>query len=389
MLHSWWRRKFHQAREEAFREIAQLRQEQEQDKVQRQAKQELVLDSMVEGLLLLDGSGRIQLANRAFRRLFPAPGEIRSKTILEVLRWPELSQLIKELGATQAWVNREIRFPGPDEVWFQISAASITDKDAEGQGTVLVFHDVSQLKRLERTRQEFVANVSHELRTPLSHIKGYAETLLSGAKDNPEVSTRFLQTIERNAERLRLLIEDLLTISEIESGRVRLDLKPVSVASLVSRVLNDFQTRARVRGVTLQSEMVEAEVRADAGRLEQVVSNLVDNAIKYGRQGGRVTVGSRLLDGGRRAEIFIRDDGPGLPPEALERVFERFYRVDKARSREQGGTGLGLSIVKHLIQSHGGRVWVRSEMGKGATFYFTLPLRDENGQSELSPGSSR
>jgi two-component system phosphate regulon sensor histidine kinase PhoR len=231
---------------------------------------------------------------------------------------------------------------------------------------------VTRIKQLERTRQEFVANVSHELRTPLSHIKGYTETLLCGAKDDPEVATRFLQTIERNVERLKLLIEDLLTISEIESGRVLLNLQPVPVRASVEKVFDDFRTRAAAKHVALVNEAEDLTARADQRRLEQVLTNLVDNAVKYGGGDGRVVVGARLNDG--MVEMYVQDNGPGLPTDSLERVFERFYRVDKARSREQGGTGLGLSIVKHIVQSHGGRVWVESEPGKGAKFFFTLPL---------------
>jgi len=266
----------------------------------------------------------------------------------------------------------ELKLPGLTERWLQINAAAIFNGPGERQGTVLVFHDLTRLKQLESARQEFVANVSHELRTPLSLIKGYAETLLDGARHDPEVATRFLQTIDRNAERLRLLIEDLLTISEFESGRVKLNLQPVALAPVVSKVLDDFKRRADAKGTSLLNQAPELAVRADVNRLEQVLSNLVDNAIKYGRAQGTVTVGGRAVEQGQ-VEVFVQDDGPGISPEALERVFERFYRVDKARSREQGGTGLGLAIVKHLVQSHGGRVWANSEPGRGTTFYFVLP----------------
>jgi two-component system phosphate regulon sensor histidine kinase PhoR len=214
--------------------------------------------------------------------------------------------------------------------------------------------------------------VSHELRTPLSHIKGYVETLLDGAKNDPEVSTRFLETIARNTERLKLLIEDLLTISELESGRVKLNLQAVELRPVVAKVFDDFKSHAEAKSIVLANEVPDLPVRADPGRLEQVLSNLVDNAIKYGRTGGCAKVGAQSADDGK-VEVFVKDDGAGLPAESLERVFERFYRVDKARSREQGGTGLGLSIVKHIVQGHGGRVWARSEPGKGATFFFTLP----------------
>jgi two-component system phosphate regulon sensor histidine kinase PhoR len=196
--------------------------------------------------------------------------------------------------------------------------------------------------------------------------------LLDGAKDDPEVSLKFLRTIDRNAERLKLLIEDLLVISELESGRIRLQLEPVALLPLVAKLCEDFKPRSGARGVTLVSEVPDLRVNADPNRVQQVLSNLVDNAIKYGRADGRVTIQARAAADGK-IELCVADDGPGIPAEARDRVFERFYRVDKARSREQGGTGLGLSIVKHIVQNHGGKVWVESEMGKGSRFYFSLP----------------
>ena len=312
-----------------------------------QDHQQVIFESMIEGLLLLDEHGRIQLANRAFADLFGITSDIRGWTVIEVLRLHELAALVNSLETQKQVSGFEIKVPGPTERWLQINAAAIYNGGGKRHGTVLVFHDLTRLKQLENARQEFVANVSHELRTPLSLIKGYAETLLDGAKDNPETATRFLQTIDRNAERLRLLIEDLLTISELETGRVRLNIHTVALAQAVAEVLEDFKRRAAAKGMTLVNQAPDLPVRADPGRLEQILGNIVDNAIKYGRAGGTVS-------------------------EALERVFERFYRVDKARSREQGGTGLGLAIVKHLVQSHGGRVWATSRPGCGATFYFSL-----------------
>jgi len=339
-----------------------------------QDHQQVIFESMIEGLLLLDEHGRIQLANRAFADLFGITSDIRGWTVIEVLRLHELAALVNSLETQKQVSGFEIKVPGPVERWLQINAAAIYNGGGKRHGTVLVFHDLTRLKQLENARQEFVANVSHELRTPLSLIKGYAETLLDGAKDNPETATRFLQTIDRNAERLRLLIEDLLTISELETGRVRLNIQTVALAQAVAEVLEDFKSRAAAKGMTLVNQAPDLPVRADPGRLEQILGNIVDNAIKYGRAGGTVSVGGRASDAGQ-VEIFIQDDGPGIPPEALERVFERFYRVDKARSREQGGTGLGLAIVKHLVQSHGGRVWAASRPGCGTTFYFTLCVK--------------
>ena len=360
------------AREEARNEVEALKDEQRRAALQVRTQQEVLLDSMLEGLLLLDERGCIQLANRAFAALFGVTVDIRGRTIMEALRLHELAALVSSLDTQKQVLGYELKLPGLNERWLQINAAAILNGQGRRHGTVLVFRDLTRLKQLESARQEFVANVSHELRTPLSLIKGYVETLLDGARDNPEVATKFLHTIDRNAERLRLLIEDLLTISELESGRVKLNLHTVALAPVVAKVLEDFKTRAEAKGLSLANQAPGLAVRADVDRLEQVLGNLVDNAIKYGRAKGSVTVGAHAVDGGQ-VEVSVKDDGPGIPPEALERLFERFYRVDKARSREQGGTGLGLAIVKHIVQSHGGRVWATSEPGHGATFSFVLP----------------
>src|SRR5439155_24811756 len=211
------------------------------------------------------------------------------------------------------------------------------------------------------------------LRKPLSMIKGYVETLIHGAKDDPKVATRFLQTIEKHADRLTYLIEDLLTISRLESGRIVMNMQRVELRPVVDDVLNDLKSRAGDKDVVLENQVPEEiVVRADADRIQQVLFNLVDNAIKYGRPDGRVWIQARLAVE-QLIEVSVCDNGPGIPPEAIDRVFERFYRVDKARSREQRGTGLGLSIVKHIVQYHGGAVWAESELERGTTFSFTLP----------------
>jgi len=292
--------------------------------------------------------------------------------VLEAVRVHEVAEIVERTGQDGRVIDHELKLPGHSERWLQVNAAAITSVERRRPGTVLVFHDLTRLKRLERTREEFVGNVSHELRTPLSLIKGYAETLLDGAQNNPEVATRFLQTIDRNARRLDLLIQDLLTISALESGRIAMNPQPVMLRAVVERTLDDLKAQATARKVTLVNELPEVTVQADETRVEQVLSNLLENAVKYGREGGTVTAGGRESGEGK-LEIFVKDDGPGIPAEAQERVFERFYRVDKARSREQGGTGLGLAIVKHIVQAHGGNVWVQSQPGKGATFFFTLP----------------
>ena len=370
-LHLWWRSRFARARQALGAQVEALQNAQRQSDQQIQTQMEVLFNSMVEGLLLLDEHGRIQLANRAFASLFGVTVDVRGRTILEALRLHELAELVNSLDSQKQVLGYELKLSGLNERWLQINAAAIFNGDGLRHGTVLVFHELTRLKQLESARQEFVANVSHELRTPLSLIKGYVETLLDGARDNPEVATKFLQTIDRNAERLRLLIEDLLTISELESGRVKLGLQAVSLSPVIAKVLEDFKARATAKSIQLINQAPDLAVSADADRLEQVLGNLVDNGIKYGRAKGTVTVGGNAKDGGQ-VEVFVQDDGPGIPPEALERIFERFYRVDKARSREQGGTGLGLAIVKHIVQNHGGRVWATSEVGRGTTFYFTL-----------------
>jgi two-component system phosphate regulon sensor histidine kinase PhoR len=372
VVHLWWRRAFLRAQETSRATIEQLKESQERAAHQIQTQQEALFNSMIEGLLLLDEHDRIQLANRAFSDLFGLASPVRGKTIVEALRLTELAALVESVTPQKQLLGHELRLAGLSERWLQINAAAISDANGKQRGTVLVVHDLTRLKQLERARQEFVANVSHELRTPLSLIKGYVETLLDGAKDNPEVETKFLQTIQRNSERLQFLIEDLLTISELESGRIQMNLQNIALRPMVEKALGDLSARARTKRVTLTNHLPEVTVRADADRLQQVFGNLVDNAIKYGRNEGSVTVSGKALNDDT-FEVCVQDDGPGIPAEALERVFERFYRVDKARSREQGGTGLGLSIVKHIVQSHGGRVWAKSEPGKGTAFFFTLP----------------
>ncbi|MGO8838323.1 MAG: sensor histidine kinase [Limisphaerales bacterium] len=370
-VHFRWRQKFLRRQREVQAELEDFQRRHQQTTVEAKAQQQVLFNSMLEGLLLLDRNRRIYLANRAFKDLFGLKTELRGKTIMEALRVHELAALVERVESDGQVFDYELKLPELSERWLQVNAAAISNSAGEREGTILVFHDLTRLKQLERTREEFVANVSHELRTPLSLIKGYVETLLDGARSNPEVAERFLKIIERNAQRLDLLIQDLLTISALEAGRIKLSLQPVELRPLAEKVFADLKPPADAKNTVLANALPDLTVMADQNRLEQVFANLVDNAIKYGRAQGTVTVGAKKTDDGK-IEVFVQDDGPGIPTEALDRVFERFYRVDKARSREQGGTGLGLSIVKHIVQTHGGKVWVKSEPGKGATFFFTL-----------------
>lgn len=371
-LHFWWLAKLQRERAARQAELAKHTEQNHAAEVEARARQDALFDSMIEGVLVLDETGRVQFANSTFAEMFTTTGVLRGKTLLEAVRLHEIAEVVERTKTEGRVVDHELRLATEPERWLQINAAALTSADRRKLGIIIIFHDLTSIKRLERTRQEFVANVSHELRTPLSLIKGYAETLLDGAKDNPEVATKFLQTIDRNARRLDLLIQDLLIISSLESGRVSLSLGTVNLHALTDRMLADFKSRAEARHVKLVGTVPELSAHADEARLEQVLGNLLENAVKYGRDGGTVTVGGRATPDGI-LEMFVQDDGPGIPAEALERVFERFYRVDKARSRDQGGTGLGLSIVKHIVHSHGGRVWVESQPGKGAKFFFTLP----------------
>lgn len=376
VVHLSWKRRFARLDQEMARHRQALAQEQEQHShtlAEKQAQQEALFNSMTEGVLVLDRFARIELINQSLQRLLAPTAEVRGQTILEAFRLGELAAVVERLRKEGVVRGFEIELPGMDDRWLEVSAASVKDRDGTQGGAILVFHDLTRLKQLENTRQEFVANVSHELRTPLSLIKGFVETLLEGAKNEPELSTRFLTTIEKHTDRLTYLIEDLLTISRLESGQLVMNLQPVDLKDEADRVVDDLQSRAADRKTSLLN-LVPAglSARADADRLHQVLFNLVENAIKYGKTEGHVSIGGRETSE-RHVELWVKDDGPGIPAESRERVFERFYRVDRARSRETGGTGLGLAIVKHIVQAHGGEVWVKSDVGVGSTFFFTLP----------------
>jgi two-component system phosphate regulon sensor histidine kinase PhoR len=374
-LHWWWRARFTRERAAHRAELSRRTTAEDSATAATLARQDTLFDSMVEGVLVLDDRDRVQFANRAFAGMFATSGALRGKTLLEAVRSAEVDAIVDRAHREGRVEDHELQLTGTPERWLQLNAATVLDAERRRLGTILVCHDLTRLKQLERTRQEFVANVSHELRTPLTMIKGYVETLLGGAKDDPTTATKFLTTVERHTGRLTLLIEDLLALSAMESSQMQLNLQAVTLADAVEKTFTDLKPRAEAKPVTLGQQTGALTVRADADRLQQVLSNLVDNAIKYGRAGGTVTVTARATGDGQ-VEVCVRDDGPGIPATALERVFERFYRVDKARAREQGGTGLGLAIVKHIVQAHGGRVWAHSDPGAGAGFYFTLPCAE-------------
>lgn len=356
---------------------AEVRRRQEEAFSQSQAQQQALFDSMVEGVLILDPQNRIHLVNASLQRMFGFTRAPLRLTIMEAFRLAELQSLQDRLQQEDQVREIEIELRQSETRWIEVNASGLHGADRQYQGAILVFHDLTQLKKLEKTRQEFVANVSHELRTPLSLIKGFVETLLEGALHQPAVAERFVQTIQRHTDRLTFLIEDLLMISKLESGRTSMNSQAVRLRVLVAEVNEDLAKPAAAKNIRLENLVPhDLEGWADPDRLRQVFFNLVDNAIKYCPTAGVTQVGgSNRTEGG--VELWVRDNGPGIPAEARERVFERFYRLDKARSRENGGTGLGLAIVKHIVQAHGGAVWVQPAPDSGAEFHLSLPARGE------------
>lgn len=369
----WLRRRLESEEHRRFRELAEQREHHAAAQLEHDARLAAMLDGMIEGLVVIDAQNLIVLANRAAETMFSFSRMMVGGTLLQAIRHHEIAAVAARAVAEGGAVEHEVRLEGPKLRVLQISAVALRDPAGAPAGAVLVFHDVTQLRRLEAMRQDFVANVSHELRTPLSLIRSAAETLLDGGKNDPAVNTRFLEIIDKHANRLTLLIDDLLLLARLDSDRVELKLQPVPLRISAQEALDDAALLARARSVTLRNEVsAGVAAQADPERLQQVLSNLIDNAIKYGRPEGCVTVRGRALDASY-VELTVCDDGPGIPPDAKERIFERFYRVDKARSRDQGGTGLGLAIVKNVVQAHGGDVRVESTPGTGTEFFITLP----------------
>ncbi len=331
-----------------------------------------VLEGMVEGVVLTDPTGRILLANDAFRRIFNAQLPVEGRRPLETARVPALQEAIESALEADEPVTREIALGGAQDKVIQASLASIRES-GETVGAVAVFHDVSELKRLERVRREFVANVSHELRTPLTAIKGYAETLRDGGLHDSETAAEFVRVIHRHAERLRALIEDLLDLAAVEQGEARIDLAPVALRDVATQAEAVARPAAAGKRHTLTLDVPGdlPRVLADRDRLGQVLINLLDNAVKFTPEGGRIEVSARPSSG--RVVVSVKDNGVGIPPEDIGRIFERFYRVGRSRDRREGGTGLGLAIAKHLTQAMGGTIEVESRPGSGTTFRVSLP----------------
>lgn len=342
------------------------------------AQLEATLGSLQEAVLIVDSDNRILLANNALQAIFPRAKDILKQRLELVLHSVGFLNYVEAVRAGRAAPQHELEFIESNRsIWLEVTGTLVAPLDGEhGSWALFVLHDITKQKELEGIRKDFVANVSHELRTPLSIIKGYIETLVDGHRSMPvEDCDRFLHTIQRHTERLHSLLEDLLTLSRLESINPGLHCESIQFAELINGLIEDLRGRAAASGHNIMCTVDPAIglVLADPLRISQVCTNLLDNALKYTPPGSRIDVNGRLNGG--EVDVCICDNGPGIPATDIPHIFERFYRVDKGRSREKGGTGLGLSIVKHTVQLHGGRVWVESELGKGTAFHFTLPQR--------------
>ncbi len=329
-----------------------------------------ILNGMIEGVLVTNPLGEIVLINPALRSMLDLTEEPLGKTILECLRNAAIHNSVEMVLQERKPKEEEISvLVGQEERNVVVHTAPL----GADSGSVSVFYDVTNIRRLENVRKEFVANVSHELKTPLTCITGYAETLKHGALDDRPAAERFIDKIESNAAQLRNLVEDILRLSEIESGRLEMILVPTDLRKSVETVLEGFSDLVKAKKMTCEDRVpASTVVKADTQVLRQILVNLIENAIKYTPEGGRVVVSAEA--GGEFCRVTVKDSGIGISEMDLPRVFERFYRVDKARSRQTEGTGLGLAIVKHFVQAHGGEVGVKSEVGKGSEFWFTIPV---------------
>lgn len=366
----------------AINNVAEAMRDQLNDTLHEKERLEAVVGSMTEGVLVLDVEGRVTQANPRLRELLNAWGEIEGRPWFELIPQPEAEAAIREAIEKRALVTCDLHVRGAEERWLQLHAVGFPAEGARA-GTVLVLHDVTEMRRLDEVRRDFIANASHELKTPLTAIRGFSETVAS-CPGLDEETRGHVSIIARNAERMEALVEDLLTLSRIEGRRVKIESVALDPRKLIETILANLAPR-------LQQQSIEAvlavdgfeTVYADPGAVEQVLNNLLDNALKYTDAGGRIDISAEVR--GSHLAISVVDSGVGIPTDDLGRIFERFYRVDAARSRALGGTGLGLSIVKHLVQSMGGEIQVESEYGHGSHFTFTLPTKPIDGTPGVGP----
>ncbi len=332
-----------------------------------------LIENMGSALLLIDHRGFVVLTNKTFRDFFSLKeSQLKKVRYHEVIHYQEVNKLVEEIFMTEERLRKQILLPHKlDRKHYEVYGAPIIGNNDEWKGIVVVFHDITELKKLEQMRKDFVANVSHELKTPITSIKGFSETLLDGAMNDPETLKSFLDIILKESDRLQSLIKDLLELSKIEKQGFELAVEEVEVAGLIEDVMPILREKAKPKEISLQSDFESrglAEV--DSYRLKQVFINLISNAIVYTPKGGNVWI--TLQEDQDKVYVKVKDDGMGISPEELPRIFERFYRVDEARSRNSGGTGLGLAIVKHIIEAHEGDIEVESELNQGTTFTVSL-----------------
>jgi len=331
-----------------------------------------VLESMVEGVVAVDKVTRITSLNSSVEKILNiSKKESEGKFLLEAIRNNDIAEIVSEVLAKAEFICRELNLLWPIQRIFRINASPILENKSVG-GCLLVIHDITEIRRLEIVRSDFVANVSHELKTPLTSIKGFVETLLEGALEDKENNRNFLKIIQEHAGRLDKLVNDLLSLSHLESQGIVLDKREFNLNDQVKEVIAGFKSQLKSRGIEVTNQLPkELIINADKDRLEQVLVNLIDNAIKFNKDKGFIKIYNQ--DDRGNIKVIIEDFSMGIPGKDISRIFERFYRVDKARSRQLGGTGLGLSIVKHIVELHGGSVGVESTEGLGSKFWFILP----------------
>lgn len=339
-----------------------------------QAKISVILNNMIEGVLACDQSKRILIMNPSAESIFGISSKSTlGKSLLETTRNPVIDQAMDQAIRQKMRVTEEIELHYPERKTLRLNAIGFEPTEgSQSISGILVLYDVTEMKKLESMRQDFVANVSHELKTPLTSIKGYTETLLAGAIEDRDRAKTFLKMMDEDSERLSRLIGDLLELSKIESREILLKPEALELKKEINQVLSGFKTALDDKKIKVENQVSSSMyVFADRDRLKQILINLTENAIKFNQPEGRIIFNA--VSDGNKVKIQISDTGIGISKEIIPRIFERFFRVDKARSREGGGTGLGLAIVKHLVEAHGGEIWCESQSGKGATFFFTLP----------------